>query len=82
VDAPQPVVKVCSQSNNTLCVKKIEFLATFINCTTQVSTKSIKLDIVTAEGKTLGHKDFTSEDMQGVLVPEEGLPSEAPLVPV
>ncbi|KAK6328805.1 hypothetical protein J4Q44_G00007830 [Coregonus suidteri] len=75
VDRPQPVLNVCCQSKDTLCVKKVDFVvifATVINCTAQFSKKSKKLDIIVAAAeKFLGLKDFTSEDLQGVLSPED-----------
>ena len=71
-----------SQIVFTICVKKVDFvafIATVINCTAQVSKKSKKLDIIVAAAeKSLGFKDLTSKDLQGLLAPEDPT-SQVPL---
>lgn len=64
LDAPQSMVKVCQlREPDMQYVKKVDFvafIATVINCTAQVATKSKKLDIIVAAvGKYLRLQEFT-----------------------
>lgn len=84
LDAPQSMVKVCQlREPDMQYVKKVDFvafIATVINCTAQVATKSKKLDIIVAAvGKYLRLQEFTAEDLQGLLATEDVTPSQAPV---
>ena len=60
---------------NSLCISKVgilAFIAMVINCTAQMERRSQKIDLVAAE-TFLGVRDFSAEDLQGVL--REEIPS-------